>query len=449
MSGPPRPEPDVRVRRHLAWFRPDARGVALDPAGGLPVQAVGWGHAPDVDDLAWPGAAPGSVAALACLARVRPEAEPGFEDRLYLVEPVPGAPAPATGAVWGGVGTAPAGLPEALAAALAAWLAGATGRAHVDPRWPAFAWPGAIAALADAVADDGAGALRHGAPGRFAQRRAWSLAAVWANDDAFLKVAPSQWAAEGPVTAALARAVPDRVPAVLAHGVAAHGPRPMPWMVQRRQAGASRHGRDAAVDVAAAMGELVRRAAPHLADLRAAGLVDRRPTDVAAELPALWAAEELGSLSDDERARVPELDARLRARLADLEALRPPPVLAHGDLHSGNALFAPDGRVWVIDWTDACVSWPGADVLTLVGFDADLEGPEARAVAAAYSDAAGPALAGWGDEAMAAGAVAGLAFHALAYARIAAAAPAAQRWQLGGAVRFLVRRLLGLEGLAA
>ena len=70
MSGPPRPRPDVRVRRHLAWFVPEAGGVALDAAGRLPVQEVGWCFPPDVDDLIWPGAAPGGVAALACLARV-------------------------------------------------------------------------------------------------------------------------------------------------------------------------------------------------------------------------------------------------------------------------------------------------------------------------------------------------------------------------------------------
>jgi aminoglycoside phosphotransferase (APT) family kinase protein len=448
MSGPPRPEPDVRVRRHLAWFVPEAGGVAVDDAGRLPLQEVGWGFPADVDDLVWPGTAPGTVAALACLARVRTDGEPAVDERLYLVEPVPGAPSPATGAVWRGFGAAPAGLPDALAVALAAWLAEATGRADADPRWPAFARPGAVAALADAVAAGAAGTLHHGATGAFVQRRAWSLAAVWASDDAFLKVAPPQWAAEGPVTAALARAVPDRVPAVRAHGVAAHGAGPLPWMVQQRQEGISRHGPDASVAVAAAMGELVRRTAPHLDALRSVGLVDRRPEAAAAELPALWAAEELEHLGGDERALLPALDARVRARLADLQARRPPAVLAHGDLHTGNALVAPDGRVWVIDWTDACLAWPGADVLTFVGFEGDLEGPAARAVAEAYRDAAGPVLAGWDDDALAAGVVAGLAFHALAYARIAAAAPAVQRWQLGGAVRFLVQRLLRLEGLA-
>lgn len=448
MSGPPRPEPEVRVRRHLAWFVPDVGGVVLDDAGGLPLQEVGWGFPADVDDLAWPGMTPGAVAALSCLARLRTGEEPGLDERLYLVEPVPGAPTPATSAVWPGVGAAPTGLPDALATALAAWLAEATGRADADPRWPAFARPGGLAALAEAVAAGAVGTLHHGAPGAFVQRRAWSLAAVWASEDAFLKVAPPQWAAEGPVTAALARAVPDRVPAVRAHGVAAHGAGPLPWMVQQRQEGVSRHGPDASVAVAAAMGEVVRRTAPHLDALRSVGLVDRRPAAAAAELPALWGAEELERLGADERALLPELDGRVRVRLADLQARRPPAVLAHGDLHTGNALVAPDDRVWIIDWTDACVAWPGADMLTFVGFEGELEGPAARAVAAAYRDAAGPVLAGWDDDALAAGAVAGLVFHALAYARIAAGAPAVQRWQLGGAVRFLVQRLMRLEGLA-
>ena len=75
-------------------------------------------------------------------------------------------------------------------------------------------------------------------------------------------------------------------------------------------------------------------------------------------------------------------------------------------------------------------------------------GSASRTSVDAYRAAAGPALSGWDADAVAAGLAAGLAFHALAYARIAAAAPAARRWQLEGTVRYLVRRSLRLEGLA-
>ena len=449
MSGPPRPRPDVRGRRHLAWVVPDAGGVALDAAGRLPMQEVGWCFPPDVDDLAWPGAPAGAVAALACLAHVEVAGEPVYDERVVLVEPVPGAGVLAYHGVWRGVAEhAPVGLPEPLAAALAAWLDEATGRATPDPGWPAFAWPGGVAALAGALAADGAGVLSHGAPGAFTQRRSWSLATVWASETAFLKVPPAPWAAEGAITAALAGAAPDRVPEVLGHGIAHHGPRVLPWMVQRRLEGEHRDGPEAAVAVAAAMGELVLRSAPHVDAWRALGLHDRSPSAVAAELPTLWGCAELERLEPEERAGLAALDARLRARLADLRARGAPTVLAHGDLHAGNALFAADGRAWIIDWTDAAASWPGADLLTIVGLDADLDGAAMRAVAAAYRDAAGPALAGWDADALAVGTAAGLAFHALAYARIAAAAPVAQRWQLEGAVRYRVRRSLRLEGLA-
>jgi hypothetical protein len=448
VSGPPRPRPDVRVRRHLVWFVPEAGGVAVDGDGRLPVQEVGWCFPPDVDDLLWPAAEPGAVAALTCLARVDVPGEPVFEDRLVLVEPVPGAVVPTGGAVWSGAaGDGPPGLPEPLVAPLRTWLAEVTGRAVPDPGWPAFAWPGGVAALAGALAGAGAGALRRGAAGAFAQSRAWSLSTVWASESAFLKAAPAQWAAEGPITAAIARVAPDRVPPVVAHGVAPHGARVLPWMVQRRQEGETRSGSEAAVALAAAMGELVRRCAPHVGSWSGQGLFDRSPAAVAAELPVLWAAHELERLEPHEREAMPELDRRLRARLTDLAARGAPPVLTHGDLHDGNALFAPDGRVWVIDWTDAAASWPGADLLTMVGLDADLDGAALRAVAEAYRAAAGPALAGWDADAMAAGVAAGLVFHALSYARIAMAAPAAQRWQLDGAVRYLVRRLLRSEGL--
>jgi aminoglycoside phosphotransferase (APT) family kinase protein len=449
MSGPPRPRPDVRVRRHLAWFVPEAGGIVLDASGRLPVQVVGWRFPPDVDDLVWPGAAPGAVATLTCLSRVEVAGEPVHDDRVVLVEPVPGGAEPSYERVWRGDGDAPDALPEPLVAALRAWLAEATGRSTPDPGWPAFAWPGGVAALAAAVGRAGAGALGPGTPGGFVQQRAWSLSTVWASDTAFLKAPTGEWASEGPVTAALARLSPDRVPQVLGHGLTHHGQRPLPWMVQRRQEGESRDGEEAIATLAATMGELVRRTAPHLDDLRAAGLADRRPAAVAAELPVIWASAELDALSADERARLPELEARVRSRLADVAARGAPSVLAHGDLHAGNALFAPDGRVWIIDWTDAAVSWPGADLLTMVGLNADLDGAALHAVANAYREAAGPALSAFDADALLAGARAGLVFHALAYARIAAAAPAAQRWQLEGAVRYLVRRLLQLEGLAA
>ena len=445
MSGPPPRRSDVRVRRHLAGVVPEAGGVVLAASGRLPVQVVGWCIPSEVDGLAWPGMEPGSVAALACLASVEVAGEPVHEDRVVLVEPVPGAAAPPVDGVWRGDGGAPEGLPAPLAAALASWLAEVTGRAAADPGWPAFAWPGAIAALAGVVAGAGVGKLGHGG---FAQRRAWSLATVWASGTAVLKAPTGEWAAEGPVTAALSRVAPDRVPLVLAHGVANHAQRVLPWMVQRRQAGESRVGPEAAVALAAALGDLVRRAAPHLGDLRAVGLADRRPLAAATEFALVSASPELDALSVDERAVLPELEARVRARLAEMADRGAPSVLAHGDLHAGNALVAADGRVWIIDWTDAAVSWPGVDLLTIVGLDADLDGDEMRAVAAAYRAATGPVLAGWNAEALMAGVAAGVAFHAIAYARIATAAPAAQRWQLAGAVRYLVRRLLRLEGLA-
>ena len=449
MSGPPRPRPEVRVRRHLAWFVPEAGGVALDATGRLPVQDVAWCFPPDVDDLVWPGGAPGAIAALGCLACVDVPGEPVHDQRVVLVEPVPGAPAPETVGVWSGVGTAPAGLPEPLVAALVGWLDEATGRAAPDRGWSAFAWPGAIAALAAAVADAGAGALGYGARDAFVQRRAWSLATVWSNQGAFLKAVPARWAGEGPITEALARIAPDRVPEVEAHGVARNGRRALPWMVQRRQEGAHRTDPEAAVAVAAAMGELVRRSVPHMETWRTRGLADRSPAAIAAELPVLWSSPELARLEPEERAHLVALDRRLRARLENLAARGVPAVLTHGDLHTGNALSAPDGRAWIIDWTDAAASWPGADLLTMVGLDADLDAPSTRAIADAYRDAAGPALAAWDVDALSAGTAAGLVFHALAYARISAAAPAAQRWQLEGAVRYLVRRLLRSEGFQA
>jgi hypothetical protein len=457
VSGPPAPRPGARQRRHLALVHPEAAAVALvlSPAAGLalPSVEVPWDFPSAVPEPPpEAGAGPPPHAVLACLAEVEDgEAPaPGRVERLLWAEARPG-PATAVAAWWGLDDAPPAGLPAGLRSALRAAVAGL--REPERPPWPPFATRGATGVVATALAEDphalGLASLDPAAPHALRQRRAWSVSSVWSNDAVFVKVGPPRWASEGPVTAWLAELAPGRVPPVAAHGRASTPDGPLPWFMQRAVPGGA-FGDGVPERCAAAMGGLVRRAQGELGEGRALGLDDRTPAAVAGALDEVWASPELAALPTSEAERLPELDARLRRRLADLDAAGIPRVLAHGDLHGGNVLPGPDGPAGdaVIDWSDAAVGWPGVDLLTVLGLDAVLDDAAAERAVTAYADAAGRALGARGAAAVRLGLRAAPAFHALSYARIEATTPPSQRWQLAGTVRDLVRRMLRDEGLA-
>jgi hypothetical protein len=457
VSGPPEARPGARQRRHLALVHPDDAAVALlrTPAGdlALPAVDVAWDFASAVPTpLPGDGRAAPRHAVLACLAEVEDDAPPppGRVERLLWAEAMPGSAAAVDG-WWRGDADAPAGLPAGLLPALRSALAG-----FDEPgaaAWPPFASRGATAALAAALSGD-AGArdvatFDRGHPRELRQLRAWSLSSVWSNGAVFVKLGPPRWAAEGGVTAWLADVAPGRVPRVVAHGHAAGPAGSLPWFVQAA-APKGAFGASVRERCAAAIGDVVRRVDGELPGGRARGLDDRTPAAVAAGLAEVWASPELAALDAAERARLPELDARLRRRLAALDAADLPQVLVHGDLHDGNVLPGGDGPAGdaVIDWTDAAVGWPGADLLTLLGLDAALDDGAAERAVVAYAEAAGPALGRRGADAVRLGLGAAAAFHALSYARIEASTPPSQRWHVEGVVRYLVRRMLRDEGLS-
>jgi len=441
-------------RRHLALVHPS------EPAVGLVAAGAGWALPAFDAPASWASEVPVDTAGrgsehalLACLAEAD---EPGAaasarRHRLLLAESLPGAAQPTRWWRWGD--DPPEGLPEPLLPALHDAVTRLDGAPTAAPAWAPFAQRGATAALDAALSADpiarGLAALRPDHPRALRQRRCWPLSSVWSNAEVFLKVVPPRWASEGPVAAWLASLAPDRVARVVAHGQVAVPGGLLAWNLQAAVASGAFAG-DAVLRSAAAIGDLVRRVAPDLAAGVPLGLADRHPAAVAAGLREVWASPELDALTESERAALPELDARWRRRLDALERAGLPPVLVHGDLHPGNVLPGPSGRGGdtVIDWTDAAVGWPGVDLLTLIGFGAPLGDAAAEQAIAAYADAAGEALGPLGAAGVRLGLAAAPAFHALAYARIEADTPLAQRWQIEGEVRVLVRRMLRDEGLA-
>jgi spectinomycin phosphotransferase len=84
-------------------------------------------------------------------------------------------------------------------------------------------------------------------------------------------------------------------------------------------------------------------------------------------LAAFWRARaaEIRTLVD----RAEDLGTRL-ARVAR------PPVLSHGDLHTGNVLLDGDGGLWVADWDETALAPKERDLMFVVGgISRDLVGP--------------------------------------------------------------------------
>ncbi len=178
----------------------------------------------------------------------------------------------------------------------------------------------------------------------------------------FKALAPGT-AYEVPLTVALARLVPDRVPQPLAGDVGRawllladagptlreshpYGGRPADWERLLRE-----HA------------ELQRRLAPATQELLELGVPDLRPHLLADRLAELlddraWLAliadgQPLGDVPRRLRAVLPAL----RERTDRLDACGIGATLQHDDLHDGNVAAGPDGDR-VLDWGDACVSHP-------------------------------------------------------------------------------------------
>lgn len=193
------------------------------------------------------------------------------------------------------------------------------------------------------------------------QHKVWDLSCVLQAGDRWFKatVDAPLFAPEAAVTAALARVLPGRAPAPLAVDpdrgwlvLPDVGP-PIGW--------------DAPVEVRA---EVLRRWArtqqasvPHLAELRAAGCLDRGLDWLAGAVRAEFTVDRLRPFTGAGTAeRLAAAVPRLRALCAELAAYGLPDTLQHGDLHPAN--MTRDHVVF--DWTDAAVGPPFVDPIMVV-----------------------------------------------------------------------------------
>jgi Ser/Thr protein kinase RdoA (MazF antagonist) len=95
------------------------------------------------------------------------------------------------------------------------------------------------------------------------------------------------------------------------------------------------------------------------------GCHDRRLERLSGQAATLAAdAAALGGLTDAERAQFRVALPRLQAMCAALAACGIPQTLVHGDLHLHN-VAGRAGHQQFFDWTDACVSHPFFDLISV------------------------------------------------------------------------------------
>jgi hypothetical protein len=288
------------------------------------------------------------------------------------------------------VPTALAGLPDGLAWAGRAELAGAagdgdgalaarvveelagSGTGQLGRPWTARGWfAGAERWLHEAMA-----AIGRPLTGPAEQMQVWDLSCVLRAPTAaghvwFKATAASPlFVNEGLVMGALAGLFGDRVPAPVAVD-AEQG-----WMVldDLGQEVGWEAPLEVVEEVVGAFARLQVEAAGQADRLLAAGCHDRRLDRLAAQarewLPAIEATGKLAGIDDatwlsqDELAAVPAALPEVLACCEKLAGHAVPPSIVHGDLHLGNVARGPAGYRF-FDWTDACVAHPFFDLLTI------------------------------------------------------------------------------------
>jgi hypothetical protein len=180
-------------------------------------------------------------------------------------------------------------------------------------------------------------------------------------------------------------------------------------------------------------------------ELLAVGCADRRLSTLPSEIDGLLGDEDL--LSRLDAAQVEELRALAPAMKSLSERLASyniPQTLMHGDLHAGN-IMVRDGKLVIFYWTDACVTHPFFDLLTLFRYDFPKNMPEE------HERLIGRYLRRWTDyeplnrimEAYKLAEPVGALHHAISYRRILAAIEPSSRWEFGDDAADWIPALIG------
>jgi hypothetical protein len=174
--------------------------------------------------------------------------------------------------------------------------------------------------------------------------------------------APPLFVNEPVITAALAGRYPDHIPMPLSLDPQRR------WMLLP-DVGQSlgTMPRSPRQELLRSFGAIQRDSAAAVDELLELGCHDRRLEQLSAQAAMLAAdAAALSGLTDAERAQFRLALPRLQAMCATLAACGIPPTLVHGDLHL-KSMAVSAGREQFFDWTDACVSHPFFDLISVFG----------------------------------------------------------------------------------
>ncbi|WP_030813118.1 phosphotransferase [Streptomyces sp. NRRL F-2799] len=187
----------------------------------------------------------------------------------------------------------------------------------------------------------------------------------------WFKANPPAGVFEGPLTAALARWVPEYV----LRPLAVDGDRG--WSLLPDGGPLFREvevGPRAWEELLGGYARMQRALVPRVGELGALGVPRLRVGDVPASFDRLRDGN--GSLEPEQRAQLDALRPRLVDWCAELDGLGVPDSLDHADLHEGQLFHPEPGRFTYFDWGDAIVSHPFASLRIPAQRAAERYGPE-------------------------------------------------------------------------
>jgi hypothetical protein len=221
--------------------------------------------------------------------------------------------------------------------------------------------------------------MRHGRPaiGPVEEVKKWSLSCVLRapTDDGpvYFKAAVDLplFVDEPAITERLAALFPDHIPPVLSREPARR------WMLLA-EAGTPFHWNEppspeVQAEIFSHHARLQQETAGRVDELLSLGCKDRRLSVLASQVePLVDVAATLPELTADEMTALRNAAPRLHGLCTELAAFRIPPTLVHGDLHLGN-IASKQGKPVFFDWTDACITHPFLDMITVAFYEKDAE----------------------------------------------------------------------------